>query len=225
MVRLSRRLLLALGATQLLRLSFFLLRALRFLCHRRCDWSSFRGEWALITAASAGIGAELATGLAARGLNLILVARRGNVLKEIGQQLENKYHIKTMAVVADLATPGAMNSVATQILPIQPAVVIANGGGLSDDGDFRRFTDWKQEDTIAAQSLTSGHVYDLLRLYLPSMIASKRGRILLVGSLSARFPQYIIPYAVEKARLEALAVGLHEELRVRSLFDCLLCAC
>lgn len=42
------------------------------------------------------------------------------------------------------------------------------------------------------------------------------GRILLVGSFSARFPQYIIPYAADKARLRAFALGLHEELRVRS---------
>src|ERR1700681_1727493 len=62
----------------------------------------WRGEWALITGASAGIGVALAKEFAAGGANLVLTARRLERLEELGRDLTAKHKIKASIVAADL---------------------------------------------------------------------------------------------------------------------------
>ena len=170
---LFRSILLGLGALQFLSLLLLAFKAIRFFFYHSSDWSAYRDQWALITGASAGIGLELADRLASRGINIILVARRAEVLKEITARLEASYGVKATGFVADLSVPGELVSVASRF-PAAPAIIIANGGGLATGG-FKQFVEWKQEEVVAAQQLTSGHVYELLRLYLPAMIAKRSG--------------------------------------------------
>ncbi len=61
------------------------------------------GPWALVTGASAGIGAEFSRQLAAMGLNLILVARRRERIEELAGWLESTSKIQVKTIVADLS--------------------------------------------------------------------------------------------------------------------------
>jgi len=61
------------------------------------------GPWALVTGASAGIGAEFARQLAKMGLNLVPVARRKQRIEELGQQLATKWKIEVRSITADLS--------------------------------------------------------------------------------------------------------------------------
>ena len=63
------------------------------------------GRWALITGASAGIGKAFATVFARNGFNLVLVARREEKLKNIAEQMEKSFAIRTKVLVSDLADP------------------------------------------------------------------------------------------------------------------------
>ncbi len=60
------------------------------------------GPWALVTGASSGIGAEFARQLAAKGLNIVLVARREERLRELAKAIESADSVKTRIVSADL---------------------------------------------------------------------------------------------------------------------------
>src|SRR5260370_101284 len=69
------------------------------------------GPWAIITGASSGIGEEFAKQLAADGFNLVLVARRLNLLEAIGIQLAKEHNIKYRLIIADLATEDAIKQI------------------------------------------------------------------------------------------------------------------
>jgi len=69
--------------------------------------SEWKGKWALVTGASAGIGVALAEELAAGGTHLVLTARRLDRLQEIADGLRKKHGIQTHVVAADLATRDA----------------------------------------------------------------------------------------------------------------------
>lgn len=61
-------------------------------------------NWALITGATSGIGAELTSQIASRGLNIVLVARKEKELAEHAAKLEKRYGIATKTISADLST-------------------------------------------------------------------------------------------------------------------------
>jgi short-subunit dehydrogenase len=86
----------------------------------RLDTQRF-GPWALITGASSGLGAEFAQQVAANGINVVLVARRKDILdNEIGPTLAETYGIQYRVVAVDLAQPDALGSIvaATQDLDV-----------------------------------------------------------------------------------------------------------
>ena len=63
--------------------------------------------WALVTGASGGLGVELARGLAARRINLVLVARREAPMRKLAADLERSYGVRIVVEVLDLARPGS----------------------------------------------------------------------------------------------------------------------
>src|SRR3979411_18151 len=69
--------------------------------------AEWRGKWALITGASAGIGVALAKELAATGTNLVLTARRKQRLEELAASLTERHKIKTLVLAADLVESDA----------------------------------------------------------------------------------------------------------------------
>ncbi|HJM85438.1 MAG TPA: SDR family NAD(P)-dependent oxidoreductase, partial [Candidatus Marinimicrobia bacterium] len=62
------------------------------------SWKERYGDWALVTGASAGIGEEFCRQLAEKGMNIILVARRGDRLKELGEELSLNFGVSTREV-------------------------------------------------------------------------------------------------------------------------------
>src|SRR5258708_38545918 len=96
---------------------------------------SYRGSTALITGASKGIGEAFAEKLAARGMNLVLVARSLDTLEKMAERLSEKYAVECIALKADLANPDAATSIASELerRGIQVDLLVNNAGlGLSD---------------------------------------------------------------------------------------------
>src|SRR2546425_525782 len=98
---------------------------------------NYRGSTALVTGASKGIGEVFAEHLAARGMNLVLVARSLDALASLAQRLSAKYAVQCIALNADLADPEAANWIAAELerRGIQVDLLV-NNAGLGLSGNF-----------------------------------------------------------------------------------------
>src|SRR5262249_47342686 len=86
------------------------------------------GPWALVTGASAGIGAEFARQLSAMGLNLVLVARRRQRLEDLACDLESKNKVQVRIAAADLARPDFLPAIRSVTNSIEMGLLVNNAG-------------------------------------------------------------------------------------------------
>ncbi len=141
---------------------------------------------AVITGASSGIGMELAPIFASRGYDLILVARRGDRLQELADDMNRMYGFEAHAVPMDLAQPYAGEALWRAISEIEPNVdVLVNNAGFSDASEF---ADEAPEQIERMIHLNVSTLTSLTRHALPGMLERKHGRILNVASLAGFQP-------------------------------------
>jgi short-subunit dehydrogenase len=184
--------------------------------------ATWSGKWALVTGASAGIGKALAEELARGGTNLVLTARRRERLEELAQSLAAANKIHTKIFVADLAEADAREKIFrfTKEQGVEIELLI-NNAGFGAYGEFpsvepQRLTEMVQVNCTAVVSLT--------RLYLPGMVALKRGDVMIVASTAAfQSVPYISTYAATKAFDLHFAEGLAEEMKPHGIRVCALC--
>ena len=177
------------------------------------DTASFReryGEWALVTGASAGIGAEFSRALAARGMSCVLSARREDRLQALARELEETRRVATRVVSADLAAPDGAERLADAVARLEIGVLVNNAGfgyaGRFDKLATDRLRAMVQVNCMAPVVLTS-------RL-LPAMRARGRGAIIVTGSVAGRQPLPLHGvYSATKAFDLFLGESLWAELR------------
>ncbi len=98
---------------------------------------TYRGSTALVTGASKGIGEVFAEHLAARGMNLVLVARSLGALEALAARLADKYAVQCIALDADLANPDATKWIAAELERRGMQVdLLVNNAGLGLSGSF-----------------------------------------------------------------------------------------
>jgi short-subunit dehydrogenase len=184
--------------------------------------ANWQGKWALVTGASAGIGLELASQLAASGANLVLTARRTERLSQLAAELHERHNIQTEVFPADLTKPLAPDEIfhftEQKRLPIE--VLINNAGfgayGYFHKTDRQRLLDMVQVNVVAVVNLT--------RLFLPAMVERRSGYVMIVASTAAFQPvPYISTYAATKGFDLLFAEGIAEEVRRHGVNVCALC--
>lgn len=183
---------------------------------------TWRGKWALITGASAGIGWALAEQLAAEGSNLVLTARRKDRLDALAAQLASRDGVRVMTFAANLGEPQAPSAIHafTQEHGIDVALLI-NNAGFGAHGQFHLLELGRQLEMI---HVNVSAVMHLTHLYLPPMIARRSGDILIVASTAAfQGVPYIATYAATKAFDLLFAEALAEEVRPYGVRVCALC--
>ena len=166
------------------------------------------GKWAIVAGASEGLGAAYAAELAARGLNLVLVARRSELLQALADELCTKYHIQTKLIVQDLSAPDAAEQIVMKTAELEIGLLIYNAA-FSAIGPFLKKSLDDHLKEIHTNALTP-----LKSVYLlaQQMLERKRGGIVLMSSLSAfQGSAYISTYSATKAFNIVLAEGLWEE--------------
>ncbi len=174
-----------------------------------------KGNRALITGASAGIGATFASKLAERGYDLILVARRQEKLEKVCREITKQYDITCEIQQADLADNGDIRRVADRIRETPGLTMLVNNAGFGThgtiaEGDFKR-----QIDMITVHILAT---VTLCRAALPAMLANGRGDIINVSSVSGflRAPGSVT-YCSTKAYLNTFSEALHHEVSLSGL--------
>jgi hypothetical protein len=166
------------------------------------------GRWALVTGASAGIGAALARELAGRGAKLILTARRRERLQALASELA-RLGTETRIVVADLNDPGAPREIfqATEGLAVE---VLVNNAGL---GQYGAFQNCPEEQELSQVRVNCEAMVRLTRLFIPQMVERRRGWVLILASTASFQPvPYLSTYAASKAFDRFFALGLAAEV-------------
>jgi short-subunit dehydrogenase len=170
----------------------------------------FNGKWALVTGASAGIGAALARELAGHGAKLILTARRKERLEALAAELRAK-GTEVRIVVADLNDPGAPQQIYDATEGAGSTVdILVNNAGL---GQFGEFYLSPMEQELSQVRVNCEAVVQLSRLFVPRMVERRRGWVLVVASTASFQPiPYLTTYAATKVFDRFFAQGLAAEV-------------
>lgn len=184
--------------------------------------ATWSGKWALVTGASAGIGAALAEELAVGGTNLVLTARRKDRLDALAQRLSSKYKIQTEVFHADLVDPAAPERIFAFTRDKGPAIdLLINNAGFGKYGEFPSVDKQRLLDMVQVNCAAVVH---LSHLFVPGMLARRHGDILILASTASfQAVPYISTYAATKAFDLLFAEGLAEELKPYGIRVCALC--
>lgn len=141
---------------------------------------------ALITGASAGLGAEFARLFAGDKISLVLVARREDRLQQLKSELEAGFGVRVDIIALDLTLPDAVGRVLEYLTSHQIEIeYLVNNAGF---GQYGSFFDVSLELSFAQIDLNVRALTELTGRLLSAMIERKSGRILNVGSIAGDQP-------------------------------------
>jgi short-subunit dehydrogenase len=176
---------------------------------------------AVITGASSGIGLEFAKQLAARKINLILIARRKERLDEICKELSNTYNISAKAIPADLANFDEIQKVIQEILKISPIDILINCAGFATLGYFASVPLEAYSEMI---SLHINAAVALCYFLLPKMQEQNQGIIINIASIGAFTPiRGNSVYSATKSFLITFSENINLELERTNIIVQVLC--
>jgi len=171
---------------------------------------------AVITGASSGLGAVFARKLAARGYDLLLIARREDRLQSLAREVGEQYHVRTETLVADLTNDAALAATAARIQNAADLGLLVNNAGFGSLGYFI------QTDPNVQEQMHRLHVLATMRLShaaLAKLIPrAKAGTGIINVSSVAAFaasPQSV-SYGATKTWMNRFTEGLAMELAVNS---------
>jgi uncharacterized protein len=158
-------------------------------------------QTALVTGASAGIGEEFAKQLAARGHDLILVARRKDRLEQLAEQLPTTAHV----IECDLGSEAAKLPDQVAKLGVDVDLLVNNAGfGLRG-----HFTDLDADREAEMVRVNCEAVVTLSHAFVPAMIQRRHGGVITVASTAGLQP---LPYETTYAASKAFAISFMEAL-------------
>jgi short-subunit dehydrogenase len=170
----------------------------------------FNGKWALVTGASAGIGAALARELARHGAKLVLTARRRDRLEKLAGEL-TAGGTEVRIVTADLNDPASPQKIYDVTEGAGLAVdILINNAGL---GQYGAFCASPVEQELSQVRVNCEAMVRLTRLFVPRMVERRRGWVLVLASTASFQPvPYLSTYAATKAFDRFFALGLAAEV-------------
>ncbi len=184
------------------------------------EFAARYGPAALVTGASSGIGRAFAIELAARGMDLLLVARRTDRLQTLAKELERAHAVDVRVCGADLAERPSVDQVMAAAAGLEIGLLVSNAGfglkGAHQDNDPARMAAMLQVNCAAPLQLTHRLVPELLR--------RGRGGIIITSSVEGLMGiPYSAAYAASKAFTNSLGESLWGELSTAGVDVLALC--
>jgi short-subunit dehydrogenase len=176
----------------------------------------------LVTGASGGIGEGFARALAARGDDLVLVARSTSRLEALAADITAKHGVRAEVIAADLSDLSAPDAIVAE-LDVRGISVdtLINNAGFGTHGEFATLDPQRERDEVIVNVFAP---VALTHALLPPMIERKRGAIVNVASTAAFQPlPYMATYGATKAFVLSFSEALAEEVRRHNVRVVALC--
>jgi len=176
----------------------------------------YKGKTALITGASSGIGVDIAKGFAARGANLVLVARRTDKLDAVAAEITAATGVKVITVTHDLSVAGATAELEAKLAKsgVQVDILINNAGF----GTNERLVNENRGRIAQEIQLNIGALVDLTAAYLPGMLARDFGAIVNIGSTASFQPvPGMAVYSSTKAFVRNFTASVWGEIKTKNV--------
>ncbi|GAA3815677.1 oxidoreductase [Cellulomonas soli] len=174
--------------------------------------SPSRRPAAVITGASAGFGVEFARRFAARGHDVVLVARRREPMQRLADELTAEHGVSAHVVPLDLTQADAGDRLLAEVVALDVDVrALVNNAGF---GTYGAFAEADQARIAQEIALNVTAVTLLSRLFLPGLLAAGDGVLVNVASTAAYQPgPYLAVYAATKAYVRSLTEAIWQETR------------
>ncbi|CAL4113816.1 unnamed protein product, partial [Meganyctiphanes norvegica] len=174
-------------------------------------WTTRFGQWAVVTGASDGIGKAYVHKLAARGMNVVLIARNKDKLDRVAQYVRSEYGIETSVVIADFGDGQSIYGNIAKELEGKDIGVLVNNVGVS--GQLNRFFhEYEEKPMWDIMNINVANVPAVTKIVLPGMLQRKRGVIINIGSMASVMPMPTVAmYCASKAFVDFFSQALSAE--------------
>jgi short-subunit dehydrogenase len=166
--------------------------------------------WAVVLGASEGLGEAYAHGIAERGLNVVVAARRAELCQKVAREVVARHGVETHAVTLDLATANFLDALRAVTDPLDVGLVVYNGAA-GYTGPFKSQGVESLQQIVVVNCLGPALICEH---FGPRMLARKRGGIVLMASAAGLAgPAYNAAYGASKAFDIVLGEALWAEWR------------
>lgn len=174
------------------------------------------GQWALVTGASSGIGREFAVQLAAKGINVVVVARRKERLEAVAEELRARHGVRIEAIAADLTQAGTVGHVKARLEQAGIRIrVLCNNAAF---GRWGRFEETPPELYREMIELNTNVLVATCHAFLDDLASFPSSLVINVSSPASYQPvPYMAVYAASKAFVQSFSQALHGEWKGRGI--------
>jgi uncharacterized protein len=174
------------------------------------SFSEQYGPWAIVTGASSGIGLEFARQLAAKGLNLLLIARRKELMEHLATELTVQFPIECRILELDLTREDILEQVVLAVEGLDIGLLV-NNAGVNCEGHFYRGDMARNRQMM---KLNMDAPFMLAYHFGQQFMEKSRGGIIFTASTSAfQATPYLSHYGATKAYLLSLAESMNYEFK------------